>query len=278
MTLPNFLFLGPDKCGSTWLHDVLSTHPQVHLTPAKDTYFFDREFNRGLPWYERQFSGARPEHLVVGEICHDYLFDETAADRIAELLPDAKLMVCLRDPAERAFSAYLNLTRHGQFDGTFEDALSTVPELLDHGRYGLHVQRYLDRFDRGQVFVAQFDDLQADPQRFLDTVTQFLGISRLALTDELAMPARGAAAARSQLVATFVKRVAMVAREAGLVGIIGRIKASRTVRRALYRELGDSAPSPSDSAVAVIRSRLHDDIAHVSRLLDEDLFARWRWS
>lgn len=278
MTLPNFLFLGPDKCGSTWLHDVLSTHPQVHLTPAKDTYFFDREFSRGLSWYERQFSGARPEHLVVGEICHDYLFDEAAADRIAEILPDAKLMICLRDPAERAFSAYLNLTRHGQFDGTFEDALDTVPELLDHGRYGLHIQRYLNRFDRDQVFVAQFDDLRADPQRFLDTVTQFLGVSRLALTDELAKPARGAAAARSERVATWVKRVAIVARRAGLVGVIGRVKGSRTVRRALYRELTDAAPSASDATVAVIRTSLHDDIAHAGRLLNEDLFARWRWS
>jgi hypothetical protein len=278
VTLPNFLFLGPDKCGSTWLQDVLSTHPEIHLTPSKDTYFFDREFGRGLAWYERQFSGATAEHLVVGEICHDYLFDDAAADRIAEILPDAKLMICLRDPAERAFSSYLNFRRHGLFNGTFEEALDAVPELVDHGRYGVHVQRYLDRFDRDQVFVGYFDDLKTDPQRFLDTVTQFLGVSRLALTDELAKPARGAAAARSQLVAKVVKRLAIVARRAGLVGVIGRIKGSRIVRRALYRELGEAAPSPSDAAVASIRSRLHDEVTRAGRLLNEDLLMRWRWS
>lgn len=278
MTLPNFLFLGPDKCGSTWLQDVLSTHPQIHLTPAKDTYFFDRQFHRGLRWYERQFRGATSEHLVVGEICHDYLFDEAAADRIAGILPGAKLMICLRDPAERAFSSYLNLARHGQFNGAFEDALDAVPELLENGRYGLHIQRYLDRFDRDQMYIAHFDELSADPQRFLDDVTQFLGVSRLTLTEELTRPARAAAAARSQLVATALKRVAVVARKAGLVGIVGRIKGSRTVRRALYRELGHAAPRPSDSAVAAIRSRLHDDVAWAGQLLNEDLLARWGWS
>jgi hypothetical protein len=248
------------------------------LTPSKDTYFFDREFNRGLRWYERQFNGATAGDVVVGEICHDYLFDEAAADRIAEILPDAKLMICLREPAERAFSAYLNLRRHGLFDGTFEDALDAVPDLLDHGRYGVHVRRYLDRFDRDQVFVAHFDDLKADPQQFLDTVTQFLGVSRLALTDELAQPARGAAAARSPLAAKVVKRVAIGARKVGLVRIIGRIKGSRTVRRALYRELGEAAPRPSESAVAVVRSRLRDDVARAGQLLNEDLLVRWRWS
>lgn len=278
MTLPNFLFLGPDKCGSTWLHDVLTTHPEIHLTPAKDTYFFDREFGRGLRWYERQFSGATADHRVVGEICHDYLFSEAAADRIAEILPDAKLMICLRDPAERAFSSYLNLARHGQFDGTFEDALDAVPELLDHGRYGLHVQRYLDRFKRDQVLVAQFDKLRADPKRFLDDVTLFLGVSRLVLTDEAAKPARGAAAARSRLVTKVVKRGAVVARKAGMVRVIGRVKGSTTVRSALYRELGDAAPRPNDATVASIRSTLRDDVARAGRLLDEDLIARWRWS
>ncbi len=278
MTLPNFLFLGPDKCGSTWLQDVLSTHPEVHLTPAKDTYFFNREFRRGLRWYERQFSGATGEHLVVGEICHDYLFDDRAADRIAEVLPNAKLMICLRDPADRAYSAYLNLTRHGLYDGWFEEALDAVPELVDHGRYGVHIRRYLDRFDRERLFVAHFDDLTADPQRFLDGVTRFLGVSRLVLTAEMAKPAREAAAARSPWFAKVVKQGAIVARRAGLVEIIGRIKGSPTVRRALYRELGDAAAGPSESAIAAVRSRLRDDIARAGQLLDEDLLTRWRWS
>lgn len=278
MTLPNFLFLGPDKSGSTWLQNVLSSHPEVHLTPAKDTYFFDREFGRGLHWYERHFRGATTDHRVVGEICHDYLFSDVAADRIAELLPNARLMVCLREPTERAFSSYLNLTRHGLYSGSFEDALDAVPELVNNGRYGVHLQRYLDRFDRDQVLVSHFDDLKGDQQRFLDDVTTFLGVSRLALTEEMAKPSRGAAEARFRLVAKLVKRLAMVARRAGLAGLVGRVKGSRAVSRVLYRELGDAAPRPSDSAVLAVRSSLYDDIAHAGRLLNEDLLARWRWS
>ena len=278
MTIPNFLFLGPDKSGSTWLQDVLSLHPEVHLTPAKDTYFFDREFDRGLRWYERHFSGARTHHQIVGEVCHDYLFSDVAADRIAKLLPHAKLMVCLREPTERAFSAYLNLARHGSYNGTFEEALRDVPELVGNGCYGIHLQRYLDRFDRRQVLVSHFDDLQADQQRFLDDVTTFLDVSRFELTDKMAEPSRRASEARSPAVAGLVKRLAVVARRAGWAGLIGRVKGSRPVRRALYRELGDAAPHPSESSVAVIRYALHDDIVHAGRLLNEDLIARWGWA
>ena len=70
---PNFIYIGPDKAGSSWLHEVLLRHPQVFLSPAKDLYFFDRYYDRGIAWYLRQFDDAGPEHVVVGEVCQDYL-------------------------------------------------------------------------------------------------------------------------------------------------------------------------------------------------------------
>ena len=110
--LPNFLYVGPDKAGSSWLHEVLLKHPDAYLTPAKDLYFFDRYYDRGLAWYSSQFRDARDEK-VVGEVCQDYLFHPEAAARIHECLGPVRVMVSLRDPVERAWSSYLYMRKHG---------------------------------------------------------------------------------------------------------------------------------------------------------------------
>ena len=178
MPLPNFLYIGPDKAGSSWLHEALIVHPEVYLSRAKDLYYFDRYYARGRDWYGAQFKGAGPHHRVVGEICQDYLASPEATSRIAETLPGCKLMVTVRDPVDRAFSSWLYARRFGLMPGSFTDALRQVPELLGHSRYGEQLQRYQEFFPAHQMHVALFDDLGKDPQVFLDDVTSFLGVSR----------------------------------------------------------------------------------------------------
>ena len=140
--LPNFLYVGPDKAGSSWLHEVLIKHPDVYLTPAKDLYFFDRYYDRGLAWYAAQFRDARDEK-IVGEVCQDYLFHPEAAARIHETLGPVRVMVSLRDPVERAWSSYLYMRKHGIGPDTFAEALRSRPELLEHGRYATGLDRFL---------------------------------------------------------------------------------------------------------------------------------------
>lgn len=275
--LPNFLFLGPDKSGSTWLQARLRTNPQVYLPAAKDTYFFDAEYHRGLAWYESHFAGAGPEHTVVGEICHDYLFSVTAADRIAEVLPEAKLMVCLREPVDRAVSAYLNMLRNGWQLGSFADAVASHPEILDHSRYAEHLSVYFDRFPADQLIVTWFDDLVSDPQGFLNTVTDALQVPPQLLTDEERAPARAAAQARSAWAARTTKRGAMIARQMGMTGLIGRIKSSDRIQRTLYRPLSGGTPVLTPAETAQVRSALEDDVRSLARLLGTDVRARWGW-
>ena len=105
--LPSFVHIGPGKSGSSWLHETLALPPEVYLSEAKDLYFFSRSYDRGVDWCRKQFRPARPGHGVVGEVCPDYLTCAEAPRRIRWCLgPDVRLMVTLRDPTERAFSAY----------------------------------------------------------------------------------------------------------------------------------------------------------------------------
>jgi hypothetical protein len=277
VSLPNFVYIGPDKAGSSWLHDVLRTHPQVFLTSAKGLYFFDRYYDRGLEWYVGQFDDARPDHLVRGEVCQDYLAHPDAAERMARSLGEVRLMVTLRDPAERAFSSYLHMIRSGWRTGTFLEAVSSYPELLEHGRYGTQLERFRSRFGRDALHVAVFDDLETDAQAFLDTLTDWLGIERMRLDADLLEPRLPAGTARSVVLSRIVSRAAHLLREHDGGTLVGRVKRVPLVQRALYKPLADDKPRMTRQEREVVVEALADEV----RLLDEvyhlDLAGRWGW-
>jgi len=275
--LPNFLYVGPDKAGSSWLHETLIRHPEVYLTPAKDLYFFDRYYDRGADWYAAQFRDASDEP-VVGEVCQDYLFHPEAAERIHTTLgPDLRIMVSLRDPVERAWSSYLYMRKHGIGPQTFGEALRTRPELLDHGRYATGLDRFLRLYPRDQVHVALFDDLSRDAQAFLDAVTDFLDVGRLPLTDKDREARLPAARARSVLLAHAARRSADWVRAHDGARIVGRVKRSAWVHRALYQPIDRQVVRPDAADVQTVRAALDAEIAALEQTLGIRLRETWGW-
>lgn len=275
ITAPNFLFIGPDKAGSSWLFRALGSHPDVFLSPAKDIYFFDRYYDRGRDWYLSRFSGATDAHLVVGEICHDYLFCDEAPRRIRDTLGEAKILTVLREPADRAFSDYLNRVRSGDADtGSFASAVATYPEIVDSGRYAQWLAPYVEGFPGDQLKVAVFDDLARDPQAFLTDITDWLGLPPMTLSAEQRAPARAAAASRSRRLTKTLRRGADAARRLGLEGVVGRVKSSRRVEAALYREY-DERPAPDPATVQRIRTSVRADVLALSELTAIPFASRW---
>jgi len=274
---PDFVYIGPDKAGSTWLHDVLGRHPQVYLSPAKGLYFFDRYYDRGLGWYAAKFDDARPEHLVRGEICTDYLAAPPAAERMARDVPGARLMVILRDPAERAHSSYLHMVRSGWRAGTFLDALREYPELLEHGRYATQLERFRRRFPREALHVAVFDDLRADPQAFLDEVTTWLGVDAMPLDASLREARLPAGRARSASASRVVSWGAHVLRHSDHGELVGRVKRVPLVQRILYHPLGEEAPRLTEEGRAAVVAALGDEVSRLDEAYHLGLVRRWHW-
>lgn len=274
--LPDFLYIGPDKAGSSWLHEVLTQHPQVFVTPAKDLYFFDRYFDKGVDWYAAHFARATPQQRVVGEICQDYLFHPEAAERIATVLGSPRLMVTLRNPVDRAFSSYLYMLKMGQQPGTFGEALRIRPELIDHGRYGSGLQRYVDRFEKTDIYVAVFDDLVAEPQRFVSQLLRWLDVEPLELTDALLTARLPASAARSTTLARAIRGAADWTRIHNGAEIVGRVKRAPLVQRVLYRPL-EEKPQVEAADAAYIHYELREELGQVERTFGVDLRRRWSW-
>lgn len=276
--LPNFLHIGPSKSGSTWLHEVLILHPEVFLSQAKDLYFFSRYYDRGPDWYRAQFRDAQKEHKIIGEVCPDYLACDDAPERIRKVLgPDVRLMVTLREPTERAFSSFLYLQKHGQAAATFRDTMLTDRDLLNESRYATHLRRYLEHFDRESIDIALFDDLQADPQAFLDGVTSWLGVAQQQLSPELLEARLPASKARFLPLTVLAKQGANLVRRLDGADLVGKLKRSGLVQRMLYQTLGDDKPAVSAEDAAFVREQLDDEITGVEKEFGIPLRRRWGW-
>jgi Sulfotransferase family len=275
---PNFIYIGPDKAGSSWLHEVLIRHESIFMPPAKDLYFFDRYYNHGLPWYLDHFDGAGPQHTVIGEVCQDYLFHPEAPARIRESLDDVRFMVTLRDPAERAFSSYLYMLKQGETPGTFLEALETRPELLDHGRYATSLKRFEEMFGDDRVYVGVFDDLVEDQQLFIDRLLAWLQLAPMVLPDDLVDARLPAGRARSMWLSRAARRGSEFVREHNGANLIGHVKRSSFVQRTLYRQLGDDKPTMTATERSAVCSALEREIVALDQRYGLGLAERWGWS
>lgn len=268
-------FIGPDKAGSTWLQSALERHPQVTVPVAKDLFYFDRFSHRSFDWYLDHFEVTDATEVCV-EVCHDYLFDPAAIGRIADRFPKAHLLVCARNPVERAVSAYLYMRRQGRTTAPFAEAIRTIDELWDHGRYHHHLSHVLQHFPLQQVTVLDFEQLVAGPQEFADEVASALEVDPVPLDADLHEPVRGAAKPRSVLVSTAGKKLALAMRVVRAERLLGRLKSSPAIERALFRPIADDErPRPTDDDVAFLRERLHDDAVALDALLGTDYARRW---
>lgn len=273
MILPNFLFLGPDKSGSTWLARVLSEHPDVFMPSSKELFFFDRYYSRGVNWYSSFYSGAR-QQLIRADISHDYLFSNDAPRRIATVLGSPKMMVTIREPVDRAHSSYLYMRKQGRTRLSFEDALVRIPELVDHGAYWSHLRRYLETFGPGSVHVGSFSHLAADPVGFAAQVFDYLGVSEdvgLTAIGDRALPAMRA---RSHWAARIARQTGVLVRGMGFPALVTRSKQSALVNRLLYAPF-DSIPPVADTTRERLRAVFRPGVETLDAALGTRFTEEW---
>jgi len=177
--LPSFFIVGPPRTGTTWLHAVLSQSAWLSH-PTKETRFFDKYFDRGLPWYHSHYKRAN-HGRAVGEVAPTYFASAKARERIAQMIPLAKIVCTFRDPVERVLSLYRLKLAYGWISWTLEDALWRDPELMESSRYAAHLREWIRMFGQSQVMATVHEDMETDPQGYLDKIADFVGAARLKL-------------------------------------------------------------------------------------------------
>lgn len=179
MTLPTFLGIGVPRSGTTWLHTVLSSHPDVYMpTQRKEIRFFDKYYARGLGWYSTFFCPQEEaeRYKAIGEISTQYYDSEECPKRISTDLPQSKLIVMLRHPVSRAYSHYGFIVQRRNFRGSFEEFLASRPKAIEKGFYSQYLKRYLHYFDRSQILALVSEDVFTDVSKTKKTLADFLEI------------------------------------------------------------------------------------------------------
>lgn len=175
--LPNFLIIGAPRAGTTWAAKNMMDHPQIFMPRIKEVHFFDANYEKGMDYYEAFFSDAK-DQIAVGEATPEYLYIPEVAARIHQHLPNAKLIVSLRNPVERLYSRYWNSKAKyvSNRDLSFEEKIKQKPLFIGEGFYYDHLTRYYRLYPREQILVLLYDDLEKDPHGFLSEIYKFLGV------------------------------------------------------------------------------------------------------
>lgn len=195
MTLPNFLHIGINKAGSSWLWKVCQEHPDMCVPEIADNpNFFTLGYQRGLDWYEKTYFSHYNGEKAVGEFSNSYLVFAPAMERIVRDLPDVKLTCIIRNPVERAFLSWAH--QHLKNKPTGLDGRKGIGFPLDrilgnethgHGHgyfrlyaepgfYAHHLQRIYTMIPKERVLVQLHEDVLADNATALEQYFSFLGV------------------------------------------------------------------------------------------------------
>lgn len=191
-SLPDFLIIGAQKCGTGSLYHLLVRHPDVIAATKKEVHYFDKNFDKELSWYRAHFPALSPEDrksTVTGEASPYYLFHPLAAERVSEVVPNVRLMVLLRNPVDRAYSHYQARIRREHESLSFEEALEADLQMIEEGvghRRASYLTRgiYVDQiqhwhgfFDPDRMLVLKSEDFFADMTGGLGQVLDFLDLA-----------------------------------------------------------------------------------------------------
>jgi len=178
--LPNLIIIGAKKCGTTSLHYYLGLHPEISMAWEKEVNFFHggERWHRGVQWYKSRFRGKAK---IYGEASPGYTYYPWVAgvpERMASVIPDAKLIYLVRDPIATITSHYVHRYASGKENRDFRTVLDTVEknDYLDRCRYFFQLEQYLPFYPRERILVLQTEEFYEHRLPTMRAVFEFLGV------------------------------------------------------------------------------------------------------
>jgi hypothetical protein len=284
--------IGAAKAGTTSLHRYLGAHPEVYMSEMKELNFFVAEqdgavaesgrvtgpltragnWSRGSWWYERQFTSAG-DSGAIGEASPRYTlhpFLPGVPQRMAELVPEVKLVYIVRDPIARMVSHCMHRMHSSKESRPLERALIENSVYLDGSRYAFQIEQYMPRFSRSQLLVVVSERLRADRDRTLATIFDFIGVDPtwrdpvLASEHNVSAPRRAAPrpVTRAAISTPWWNRLAPRVPDA----------AKRWGRRITHRPIRTQVSPELRRELAGL---LSEDVSRLRQYVDDDSFDGW---
>ncbi len=253
------------RSGTTSLNAYLRQHPDVSVSQPKEVHFFDTKFDRGVDWYLQHFPDS-DKSIAVGEATPDYMYHDEAMERVNQTLPEARVLILLRDPVDRAYSHYWHNRSRGKEDLPFEAALDAEAERIknhsspdravysyvDRGQYFRQLKSMLSQVERQRVLIQTFDELTTDPASVYKRTCRFIGVSDDFTPDSLGDPVNAFVEFRSKTMRNISKALPKRLRDA-----VGRLN---------MREDSEYEPI-SEEAAEKVRTLTRSDSEQLGQLL-----------
>ena len=307
--LPTFIVVGANKGGTTSIYHYLKQHKQVYLSPVKEPHFFSKDidvnlfkrefaqnklqdidkyvngemkeefhaaFIRDVEQYKKLFSKVQ-DQKAVGELSTSYLFSEVAAKEIKALIPDCKIIICLRNPFERAYSHYrMNLWTGNSNEFDFYKALV---EDYDHkpkvwgnahlyteiGLYYQQVKRYLDLFGKDNVKIIFTEDMKKNAAQVVKELYEFIGVDSSFVPDT--------STRYNEVFTPKYKNITWFLNKSGIRPLMKRLSPQvlkNIFVKVFYKGKGDKGEIPANAKQFMLE-KFSEDISKLSVLLNKDL-------
>jgi hypothetical protein len=211
--LPDFMIIGMQKSGSSALYDYIIKHPNVYPALRKETHYF--ELKKGTRWYKSYFptvftkfyvTKIKKQIFLTGEATPNYTFFPFSAEKIKQMVPNAKFIVIMRNPVDRTFSQYQMKVRKHQESLSFEDSLKQENNRLireanvsddeyynsknfnrfayiTRGRYAEQLEIWFKIFPKENIFTISTEELEKDQTGTMKKIFEFLNLSEYTIND-----------------------------------------------------------------------------------------------
>lgn len=174
----SFFHVGPQKTATTWLYECLLEHPEIGCAISDSVHYFDIFHHRGSEWYASQFRPSASNQQLI-DFTPSYIRSPWAPRRIADYNPEGRILLCLRNPIDRAFSHYWHEKKKDRYNFGFDEVLNNYDlfsSWIEPGLYAEHIERFLGFFDRDRILVQDFFLLRRDPHAFFSQALRFMGV------------------------------------------------------------------------------------------------------
>jgi hypothetical protein len=289
--VPDFFLVGAPKCGTTTVYSVLRSHPDVFLPIVKEPHFFSRyQVGRTRSHLFRPIESGRAyarlyrsagRHQVLGDMSTSYLYNEGANTRIHDANPDARILVGLRDPIQRAYSGFLMVQRNSGSAKTFLEAVSeaiaagqraieagqsVAQKLVYRGLYTPAVQRFVETFGKEAVFVFTTHQLRHQHEETVAGICKHIDVDPGRFGKPREIEDQNAFRVPSGRVARYI------ATSRGIRSTAQKVMPYR-LRRYILESMMSPAKKPelAPEAARALTPIYRDDVQSLERLLDRKL-------
>jgi len=274
--LPNLVVVGATKAGTTSMHNYLAAHPEIAASEEKEMRFFtDPDCRDWIGAYQERFAPGTRYRLESTPFYSKSPCYPGVVDRMADLVPDARIVYLVRDPIDRIIAEHVEMLAWNSAERPLEEELADPDEptspLVASSRYATQLEAYLRRFDREQVLVVDLADLAADLVGAMGRVFDFLGLDRPALSAE--EYGRYNTAEEKRALPPWL----MALRRGPLVRVARRLPAGpRRLVDLAWRRTGERIERPqlSPASEAALRTALQPEVDRLRQLTGQP-FATW---